>query len=241
MVLPLFARLPRLAQTLAHVDLGVRETPVEAWSVDGVTLLAKRDDLSAPTLGGNKVRALEFLLGALAPGEALLTAGPTGSTHALAVAHYGAQLGTHTDVLTWPQEMHDVAHETAARLAGLARLTRCTSPVVAYARIATRRLRGGGRWIPAGGSSPRGAVGHVNAALELVAQLAREGRAMPDTVVVPLGSGGTAAGLIVGFALAEVPTRVVGVRVVPRVLGNRWHVLRLARGTRALLAACAGE
>jgi D-cysteine desulfhydrase len=239
--LPLFTRLPRLAHTLAHVDLGVRETPVEAWSVDGVALLAKRDDLSAPALGGNKVRALEFLLGALAPGEPLLTAGPTGSTHALAVAHYGVQLGTRADVVTWPQEMHDVARETAARLSSLSRLTHCASPVVAFARIAARRLRGGLRWIPAGGSSPLGAVGHVNAALELVAQLEREGRAMPDAVVVPLGSGGTAAGLLAGFALAGVTTRVVGVRVVPRVLGNRWHVLRLARRTRALLASRAGE
>ncbi len=238
---PLFLRLPRLAHTLPHVDLGVRETPVDEWTVDGITLLAKRDDLSAPALGGNKVRALELLLAALPSGHSLLTVGPSGSTHALAVAQYGAQLGAATQVITWPQETHDVARATASRLAALAQLTRARSTLDAYARVAVRRLRTDVRWIPAGGSSPLGAVGHVNAALELVAQLTRDAQPMPSAVVVPLGSGGTAAGLLTGFALAGVRTRVVGVRVVPRVVGNRWHVLRLARRTCALLSRLSGE
>lgn len=240
-MLPLFVRLPRLAHTLPHVDLGVRETPVEEWRVGDVALLAKRDDLSAPALGGNKVRALEFLLADLKSGCELLTVGPIGSTHALAVAHHGAQLGALTSVITWPQEMHDVARATRERLAALASVTRALTPVDAYARVALRRMQSRVRWIPAGGSSPLGAVGHVNAALELVAQCARAKRAMPSAVVVPLGSGGTAAGVLAGFALAGVTTRVIGVRVVPRVLGNKWHVLRLARRTRALLATLSGE
>jgi hypothetical protein len=33
----------------------------------------------------------------------------------------------------------------------------------------------------------------------------------------------------------------VGVRVVPRLVGNRGHVLRLARRTRALLASLSGD
>jgi D-cysteine desulfhydrase len=74
----------------------------------------------------------------------------------------------------------------------------------------------------------------------LIAQLARDGMPVPDTIVVPLGSGGTVAGLLVGLTVAGVHTRVVGVRVVPRSIGNRWHVLRLARRTRALLAQLAG-
>ena len=58
--------------------------------------------------------------------------------------------------------------------------------------------------------------------------------------MVPLGSGGTAAGLLVGLALAGLPTRVVGVRVVPRVVANRRRVLRLARATAARFAELAG-
>ena len=236
----LFARVPTLARTLSHVDLGVRETPVERWEVDGTTLLAKRDDVSAPGLGGNKVRALELLLSGVGRSHTLLTVGPTGSTHALSVAHYGAQLGAVTDVITWPQESHVVAGATAARLAGLARVVAARSPVEAYLRAAARRLRGDIRWIPAGGSTPLGALGHASAALELIEQLRRDGLPVPRTIVAPLGSGGTVAGLLVGLSLANVPTRLVGVRVVPRIIGNRRHVLRLARRAHALLGRLAG-
>jgi D-cysteine desulfhydrase len=77
--------------------------------------------------------------------------------------------------------------------------------------------------------------------LELVQQLKRESIPLPHTLVVPLGSGGTVAGLLVGLALAGAPTRVVGVRVVPRIVANRWRVLRLARRTRTLLSEMSGE
>ena len=133
-MLPLIRRYPRLAHSLARVDLRVRETPVERWTVDGATLLAKRDDLSAPALGGNKVRALELLLAGLGPDHTLLTVGPTGSTHALAVAQYGLRLGTESEVITWPQEPNAVALATASRLARRARLTPARSPVEAYLR-----------------------------------------------------------------------------------------------------------
>ncbi|MEP7000765.1 MAG: pyridoxal-phosphate dependent enzyme [bacterium] len=235
------AKYPRLKEFLPWVNLRVGETPVEQWTVDGVSLLTKRDDLSADTLGGNKVRALEVLLAGLGPDDTLLTVGPTGSTHALAVAHYGARLGIATEVIAWPQEVHDVAVATASRMARRARVTQVSSVAGAYVRAAVRRLRRRVRWIPAGGSSAHGALGHANAALELIAQLARDGLPVPDTIVVPLGSGGTVAGLLVGLAVAGVRTRVVGVRVVPSSVGNRWHVLRLARGTRAVLAQLTGE
>lgn len=208
---------------------------MQRWEVDGASLLIKRDDLSAPLLGGNKVRALELLLAGVGPDHTLLTVGPTGSTHALAVAQYGAGRGAAIQVITWPQEHHHVAQATAKRLALLARVTATRSPVEAYLHVAMRRLRGGITWIPAGGSAPLGALGHASAALELVEQLTRDHRAMPDIIVVPLGSGGTAAGLLLGLALAGSMTRVIAVRVAPRLVANRVHVLRLARRSHALL------
>ncbi len=223
------------------MDLRVGETPVERWCVGGVSLLAKRDDRSSPTLGGNKVRALELLLAGVGPDQRLLTVGSTGSTHALAVAHYGTRLGAPTDVITWPQEENDVSRETSRRLGRRARVTVASSPVDAYLRAAVRRLARDTHWIPAGGSSALGALGHASAALELAAQLQRDGLAVPDTIVVPLGSGGTVAGLLLGLAIAGIPSTVVGVRVVPRTVGNRWRVLHLARRARALLTRLSGE
>ncbi|NUO37056.1 MAG: pyridoxal-phosphate dependent enzyme [Gemmatimonadaceae bacterium] len=236
----LLARYPRLAETLPWVDLGVRQTPVEWWRVGETTLLAKRDDLSASTLGGNKVRALELLLAGVQPGHRLLTVGPTGSTHALAVAAHGALLGARTRVITWPQEGHAIADATGRRLRELADVTAARSVAEAYLLAAVRRLAGGPRWIPAGGSVPLGALGHVDAALELAEQLTSMRLPRPDLVVAPLGSGGTVAGLLAGLAVAELPMRVVGVRVVPRVVATRRRVLRLAARTHALLGRLAG-
>lgn len=237
----LLARYPRLVTTLSRAELYLRETPVETWLVSGTTVLVKRDDLSAPAVGGNKVRALELLLADVDPSRTLLTVGATGSTHALAVARHGASLGLRTEVITWPQEPHAVADATAIRLGAIAEVTHARSVVDAYARSAMRRLSRRVHWVPAGGGVPLGALGHVDAALELVHQLARDGFEVPDTIVVPLGTGGTAAGLLVGLALAGVRTRVVGVRVVPRIVANRARVLRLARRTHALLAYLSGE
>lgn len=237
----LLARFPRLATTLPRAELHLRETPVETWRVGGATLLIKRDDLDAPLLGGNKARALELLLAGVDPARTLLTVGATGSTHALSVARHGAALGLRTEIITWPQETHAIADATAARMRALADVTPAHSVLRAFLRVSWRRATHRVRWIPAGGSTPLGALGHVDAALELVEQLAREGRAMPDCIVLPLGSGGTTAGLLVGLSLARVRTRIIGARVVPRLVANRRHVLRLARRTRALLQSLVGE
>lgn len=237
----LLARFPHLATTLPRAALQLQETPVERWRLGDVTLSIKRDDLNATILGGNKARALELLLAGAVPSRPLLTVGATGSTHALSVAAHGAALGLHTQVITWPQETHVVADATAFRMRELADVTPTRSVLRAYVRAAWRRMTQSMHWIPAGGSVPLGALGHVDAALELAEQLERAGEAMPDIIVLPLGSGGTTAGLLVGLALAGARTRVVGVRVVPGVVANRSRVLRLAQRTCDLLASLTGE
>ena len=238
----LLSRFPQLAAFVPHLDLEVSETPLEQWQVHGASLLIKRDDLTSSVVGGNKVRALELLLAGADSGSTLLTVGTTGSTHALAVAEFGRRLGVRTEVITWPQELHDVASATAARLGAAARVTHARSVAEAYLRATLRRVRGAGHvhWIPAGGSVPLGALGHVSAALELADQL--DGRALraPDLLVVPLGTGGTAAGLLVGLAVAGLPTRVLGVQVVSQLVANHRRVARLARQTHALLGRLAG-
>ncbi|MEO7455472.1 MAG: pyridoxal-phosphate dependent enzyme, partial [Gemmatimonadaceae bacterium] len=185
----LFDRIASLRGAIPLAAIEVRETPVERWRVGGASLLIKRDDLSADVLGGNKARALQLLLAGVTLGDTLLTVGATGSTHALAVARHGAALGAACEVVTWPQELNDVARVTAAALAREARVTHARSVADAYVRAALRRATRRVRWIAAGGSVPLGALGHVGAALELIEQLRRDGIALPSTIVVPLGSG----------------------------------------------------
>jgi D-cysteine desulfhydrase len=239
-VLALFERFPSLVGRVPHVDLGVRRTPIDRVEVDGHALLIKRDDLSAPSFGGNKVRALEFLLAGVSADDTVLTVGSTGSTHALATATYARELGANCDVITWPQEENSVSRLVASRLSAIARVTHAHSPVDAYVRALLRRIRNRAHWVPAGASSPHGALGSVSAALELASQLQASGDRAAE-IIVPLGSGGTVAGMLVGLSIAEAQTCIRAVRVVPRIIGNRGHVLRLAWQTHALIRRLAGE
>jgi D-cysteine desulfhydrase len=81
----------------------------------------------------------------------------------------------------------------------------------------------------------------VNAGLELVRQVDAGLLPMPATVVVPLGTGGTAAGLALAFAIARRDVVVAGVRVVPRIIGRRRRVIRLANRTARLIERTTGE
>lgn len=198
-------------------------------------LWVKRDDLCADPLGGNKVRALEFLIAEADDETTFVSVGSAGSTHALAVATYARRAGARVAIGRWKQEMNTSASAVAAATERLA----SDSPVFrnvagAYMWAALQRARGA-RWIPAGGSSPLGALGHVNAALELADQISAGVLPEPREIIVPLGTGGTLAGMSLGARIAGLSSRVVGVRVVPRIVANRRHVARLARATARII------
>jgi D-cysteine desulfhydrase len=244
MSLALFRAYPALAERLPSERLVGAVTPVEEVAALGAWV--KRDDLTAAPLGGNKVRKLELLLAdARARGHrALLTVGGTGSNHVLATAIYARRLGfAATHAVLFPQP------ECAAvtlRLAQLRELgvetTRAGGklgvPLAAARRVAAALARGQGRpyVIGPGGSSPLGSLGYVGAALELAEQVRAGVCPAPRAIYVPLGSGGTAAGLLVGLALAGLDgARVVAVQVVPWPWASEAAVRGLARRTAALL------
>jgi 1-aminocyclopropane-1-carboxylate deaminase/D-cysteine desulfhydrase-like pyridoxal-dependent ACC family enzyme len=239
--LPIVRRFPALS-TIPRASFGTYPTPVERVALaDGRTLLLKRDDRSAPLVGGNKVRGLEWLLGAVRAGDTVLTVGPRGSTHALATAVYAGRLGARTTVVRWNQEMNAAAARVDERLRREARVLDSGWVVAAYAVAAALRVTERVVWIPAGGAAPLALLGHVNAALELAEQVARGESALPARVVVPFGTGGTAAGLALGFRIAGLRTRVVAVRVVPRVVGRVSRLVRLARSAAKLIEDRTGE
>ncbi len=211
--------------------LGALPTPVVPSTL-APGLWIKRDDLTAPVMGGNKVRSLDYLLGGLRPNDEVLTAGATGSTHSLTTVVHAKALGARATVVRWPQEMNEVAQVVARRIAAEADQTLETASVLAaYWRALRVRVSRDVRWVPAGGTSALGILGHVDAALELAGQIEAGVLPTPARIVVPLGSGGTAAGLLLGLTLAGLPTSVIGVRVVSRLVANHGRVMRLA--TRA--------
>ena len=238
--IPLVRRFPALVN-VPRAALGRFPTPVQRVEALARGLWFKREDLVAEPLGGNKVRALEFLLGRVRPGDVVVTVGATGSTHALATAVYGRRLGARVRVFRWPQEMNEVARRVSERIVREADVSTVRGGVIAaYAAGLLERLRGA-RWVAAGGSAPLGVLGQVNAALELAEQVHEGLMPRPDRLVVPLGTGGTAAGLTLGFAIARLDLEVVGVRVVPRFVANGAHLQRLVSRTARTMERLAGE
>ena len=73
------------------------------------------------------------------------------------------------------------------------------------------------------------------AALEIAAQVEAGSLPEPAHVVVPVGTGGTAAGLALGFQIAGLRSRVVGVVVNDQLRLDAAVFARLARRTAALL------
>lgn len=242
LTLPLFERFPALA-LLPRVKLGTFPSPVSRITgvPSGGEIWIKRDDLDAPAFGGNKVRALEFLLGGVRAGDTLLTIGGEGSTHVLATAAMGGRLGASTKAIRWRHEMNPEALRCSANAAQLCAHIRTTpGPASALLLSLVARRARGVRWIPPGGASALGMLGHVNAGLELAAQVERDELPAPTRVVVPFGTGGTAAGIALGFAIAGLPTTVVAARVVPRLVANRRHLLSLTRSCARLITRLHG-
>ncbi len=93
--------------------------------------------------------------------------------------------------------------------------------------------------MPRGGATPLGALGYVQASLELGTQLAALDEP-PAGLWLATGSCGTQAGLVAGAALTAAPYQVVGVTVSRPVAEAAGRVRELAAGAAALAGIGAG-
>ena len=243
--LALFRRFPKLA-ALPRTPLIAAPTPVEALHTAGVpdgALFVKRDDLSNPVYGGNKARKLEFTLAAAAARGArrLVTTGGIGTHHGLATAIFGRTLGMKTSVVVVPQPVTEhVREQLRALLAFGAELLPASGVPGAALQVVrafvAATLRGERpSWVPTGGSSALADVGFVSAAFELVEQIEAGLLPEPAEIFLPIGTGGTFAGLVLGAKLAGLRARIVGVLVTDILPPNPARLARLARASLALL------
>ncbi len=164
--------------------------------------------------GGNKVRKLEWLLGqAQAGGGDIVTIGPAGSHYLLATSVFARRLGLRVHAVAWPQRRSEHAFDNFRATHAHAEQVWPARSMghavwVAQRAAATVRVLAGypaATWGP-GGSNALGTLGWVAVGLE-VAKLG-----VPE-VWTASGSGGTAAGLRVGLALAGADCEVVAVDV----------------------------
>ncbi len=176
------------------------------------------------TIGGNKIRKLEWLLGdAVAAGRrGAILCGPTGSNWVDAAVRETRRIGLAARVVLFPKPTPPYALRNLERTRAAADEVVSVPTVVLLPSACWSMLRRhpDHALFPPGGSSVRGSLGHVGAALELEARVEAGDLPVPSWIFVAAGSGGTAAGLAAGLELTRLPTRVAAVRVTDLALMN---------------------
>jgi L-cysteate sulfo-lyase len=236
------SRFPRLH--FAHLPTPLEPMRRLSEALGGPNLWIKRDDCTGLSSGGNKTRKLEFLMADALQNNAdtIITPGATQSNHARQTTAIAAKMGMECHVLLEnPTGYDDDAYVYGGNvlLDQLHGSTICKCPfgtdMNAAIEALAQQLRDDGKnpyTIPVGGSNEIGALGYVNAALELTAQ-ANDRSLRIDHLVHATGSSGTQAGLLVGMEGMNSGLPVYGVNVGRSSQEQEEMVFDLAQRTAA--------
>jgi L-cysteate sulfo-lyase len=193
-------------------------------ALGGPRLWIKRDDCTGLSTGGNKTRKLEFLMAEaqVRKADVVITQGATQSNHARQTAAAAVRLGMRCHILLEDRTGYTDPNYTDNGNVLLDRLHGATverrpgaCDMQAEMEAVAAKLADAGQRpyvIPGGGSTPLGALGYANAALELVSQATDRGLRI-DHVIHATGSAGTQAGLVVGLQALNSPIRLLGIGV----------------------------
>ncbi len=205
----------------------------------------KRDDLLSLAMGGNKIRNLEFSIGAAIEAGAtdVVTLGRAQSNHCRLTAAACAKAGLRAHlVMSGARPRVSTGNLLLSELLGAQiHFTGADDRVHrdAMARaVAEVITRDGGRphVVPVGGSDARGAIGHALAALEIARQLGETDEHL-DAIALATATGGTQAGLIAGLRQLGLDAAVHGFSVHRRADEAAGEVHRLAEEVARLMGA----
>ena len=190
-----------------------------------VNIYIKRDDLLPGCAGGNKARKLDFCLAkAMAEGaDTLITCGAIQSNHCRLTLAWAVKEGLDCHLVLTENNGKSYRSDASGNVF-LFHLMGATSIRLAPANSSTTEemnkladeLRAKGKKpyiLPVGGSTPTGALGYAACAQECLEQLFRMGLDI-HSMVVPCGSAGTQAGLILGLSGSNAGIPVIGMSVV---------------------------
>ncbi|MDR1471783.1 MAG: pyridoxal-phosphate dependent enzyme [Synergistaceae bacterium] len=210
---------------MARSKLAILPTPLElmenlskAYAYPGIYI--KRDDMTGLGPGGNKLRSLEFIAGeAISRGhDTLIALGPVQSNLCTLTAAACAKLGLKCILVHNGEKPERPSGNVLLNqlLGAQMHYIGCVSGAErdVYVDKMLADIRGKCRpyVVRNGATTGRGALGYVNAILELERQHSQKGIA-PCTIFAPGGYGGVASGLIYGNALREFPFKIVVISV----------------------------
>jgi 1-aminocyclopropane-1-carboxylate deaminase/D-cysteine desulfhydrase-like pyridoxal-dependent ACC family enzyme len=257
----LFELLPALSGQVPWIALADLPTPVEgaaalvrAANLSG-ELLLKRDDLSSPIYGGNKLRLLEHLFGEARQSGAgqVYSTGAVGSNFAIATALHAPRAGLEPGAICFPQPTTPDAersHRALLARAQVIEIAHWSLLPVAAERVRRRAQREGRSALVLSQArfSAQALLGYLAAGLELAKQVKDQACPAPARIVLPIGSAATSAGVLAGLSLARKiglwsgpPATLEAVRIAAWPLSRRARVLRLARKVLAEVAELCGD
>ena len=220
----------------AHLPTKIEPLPRVSAALRGPRLLVKRDDQTGLAFGGNKTRKLEYLLAEAREegADLLITAGAVQSNHCRQTVAAASRFGFDCILVLFgdPPDPPDGNHLLHYLLGAEIVLTARENVESKLKEIFQEVLSGGRKpyLIPYGGSNPTGAMGYVNAMLELAQQ-----DPSPDWIVFPSSSGGTQAGMLVGERISGFQGKILGISVDEPAEVLKTTVAALATKTAAAI------
>tara|TARA_R110002049_G_scaffold12576_5_gene56156 strand:- start:6592 stop:7650 length:1059 start_codon:yes stop_codon:yes gene_type:complete len=220
---PLFNTFPELRSKIAIQAIASLPTPVEPLPLSEYAWI-KRDDLTHAQYGGNKIRKLEFIVADALQKKAkrIITVGAIGTNHGVATAMMCQQFGLECVIYLFDQPLTATVKQNLRLMQAYGAKLIYKGPLLktmlAY-YSSPYRMKSGSYFLFAGGSNLHGTLGFINAACELKGQIERGECPPPASIVCPVGSGATLAGLSYGSQLLGLETEIIGVRVAPKHLG----------------------
>jgi D-cysteine desulfhydrase len=219
-----------------RINLAHLPTPLEKIKFRSEEFLLKRDDYTGSDFLGNKIRKLEYLLyeAKKLKSDIIFTCGGDQSNHARATVSASAKLGFKTKLFLWGEEKKQADGNLFLNKMYGADITYLdkdefenVDEIMTEERNKLVKKGKSIYVIPAGGSSTLGIWGYISFINELKKQIDLKNI---DGIFSACGSGGTAAGLLVGAALNKIKLKVYAVNVLLHKETIRKKILQLAEG-----------
>ncbi|NHJ01335.1 MAG: pyridoxal-phosphate dependent enzyme [Candidatus Heimdallarchaeota archaeon] len=242
----LFEEYPDLEGHIPWLNLLEGPTPIKSLAnveqkVQSKNFLwIKQDSLTSTIYGGNKVRKLEFILADAIEKDktTVATIGGLGTNHGLATTIFGREKGLKTILylINQPITKHVLDNlKLDFHFGAELKFVKNYLGVGLYFYILDPIRFHHIYWLPAGGSTPLGVLGYVNAAFELRNQVKEGLIEEPDHIFVAAGTVGTMAGLELGVQLAGLKSQIHGIQVTDRFAASKGKVKKLVNQTLQLL------
>jgi len=240
-----FTRFPR--RKYIQTPTPIEPMPALSRALDGkVNLYVKRDDLLPGAGGGNKTRKLEFCIADALENDAntIITCGAVQSNHCRLTLAWAVKEGLDCHLILEERVKGSYKKEGSGNhflfeLMGVQSIEVVPggTDMMGAMEKKAEALKAEGRHpyiIPGGASNATGALGYASCAAETMAQL-NDMHLDIHHLVVPSGSAGTHAGMVVGMTAMETGIPVSGMNVSREKTVQEEIVYKLAKETAAKL------